>query len=242
MKFFKHFYALAAFAAVLNCSQTAAGASFTNGSFESTTLANNGAAGSLSAAGDTRVSGWQYSNPGGANAFHLGPNSFGVSAFDGDKWILFGGSGTTGDRLQQTFDTVIGNSYNVTFRTTITQFTGTGAPPAQSVAISFLDSVLNVLPGGGTQNILSQTNGVWLLSNVFSFTATTSTSTLRFTDTSNGGVAFGLNYGLDDVRIAEVAGPGGSAVPEPSTLVLAASAALVLGWSRKCGRARRQEQ
>jgi hypothetical protein len=50
------------------------------------------------------------------------------------------------------------------------------------------------------------------VSHSFDFVATGTSSTLRFTDTSNGPAALNINWGLDSVSVA--------AVPESSTLGL----------------------
>ena len=232
------FFRFAALSFALSICEIASGAAFTNGSFETSNLPGNAFASNLNPSGDTRVTGWTYRNPGFADAYHLASPSFNVLAGAGDRWILFGGLGSTGDILEQNFDTVIGNIYGFRFQTTITQFGGS-TPPAQSLRVDFLDNVLNLLPGGGTHNVLSQTNGVWLLSNLFSFTATTTTSTIRFTDTSNGAAAVGLNIGLDGTQFTETSPMATSGIPEPSTLAFAASGLLALGMYRTFGRAKK---
>lgn len=232
----RSFFLLAAFCFNLTICQIASAAAFTNGSFETTTIVSNPPLNILNPPGDTRIVGWNYRSPSNSVDLHLPSPGFGIFAADGDRWVLFGGNSTSGGILEQSFDTVIGNNYDFRFQTTITQWPG-GPTPAQSIGVDFFDTVLNLLPGGGTQNVLSQSNGVWLLSSVFSFTATTTTSTIRFTDTSNATVAAFINFGLDGVVLTETT-PTANGIPEPSTLAFAASALVVLGMYRTFGRAR----
>lgn len=231
------FSRLATLGLALSVCHSASGAPFSNGSFESSTFASTASRNLLNTAGDTRITGWNFRNPGGSDAYYTFAGDFVPSAGAGTFHLLFGGSQTSGDILEQNFDTVIGTTYQVQFQTTLTQFTNLGVPPAQSVRVDFLDSTLSLLSGGGTQNILSQINGVWLQSSVFSFTATSTNSWLRFTDTSVASVANPVNWGLDDVRLTALP-PATSGVPEPSTLAVAASALAVLGAYRKFGRSK----
>ena len=69
------------------------------------------------------------------------------------------------------------------------------------------------------------TNVAWITTS-FSFTASTTSTTLRFSDTQNvpvDGFAGAENWALDAVTVTQTS--QGSGVPEPSTFALAAGAA-----------------
>lgn len=133
---------------------------------------------------------------------------------DGNYFIGFGASGFNGGVLSQTFDTVVGATYWVNYAlTTLELFTG--PYPAQEAFVEVLDSddvqlasALNFLPLGPP----AWGNGITLV-----FTATTTSTTLRFTDLSGPGTGpgdgtFDINWGLDNVSLSETPEPGTFAV------------------------------
>jgi hypothetical protein len=140
-------------------------------------------------------------------------------AKDGTFLVGFGGNGTTGGRIGQTFDTVAGATYTVNFFTTAQQ-SGTGA---QSYLAEALGADGTTLLGSDSAAIPVGDNN-WV-GHVFSFVATGASSTLRFTDTSNGAAAVGINWALDAVSVG-INGP--ATVPEPSTLLLVLACAGLL--------------
>jgi hypothetical protein len=133
--------------------------------------------------------------------------------------IGFGGNGTTGATLSQTFDTVPGTSYTVSFFVTAQQL---GSGP-QSYSAQAFDGAANL--GSESASIPVALNWV---GHSFSFVATGASSTLRFTDTSSGSEAFFINWALDNVAV--------SGVPEPAVPVLLAVGLAALTFIRRAKR------
>ena len=113
----------------------------------------------------------------------------------------FGGGQSSGGILSQSFATVAGQSYTLSF------LYGTfGDSEPQSLAVTVGDLSTSITDPTGSSDFRS----LFTLEN-FTFTATSSTSTLTFTDTStSGSSADGL---LESVSAI-------SSVPEPASLVL----------------------
>jgi uncharacterized repeat protein (TIGR02543 family) len=174
-------------------------AAFQNGSFEQPPLSTP--PGILLPSGSTNITGW-VTGGSGQVSFVLGDAS-GINPADGSQQIDFnGGNTTTGATLRQTFDTVPGQTYAVGFRL------GRAGPGGGTMSL-----VAEVTSNGGT-NLGSLTATApgspgYGPAQTFSFTATTSTSTLIFTDTSSATTAVDLL--LDNVFIV----PG----PPPQPLV-----------------------
>ncbi len=124
--------------------------------------------------------------------------------------VGFGGNVTSGATLSQTFDTVFGGQYSVSYYTTAQQV-GAGA---QSYRVEAANGS-NVLFGLGVD---IPAKAEWVQA-TFSFFATGNTSTLRFIDTSNAGAAAGINWELDNVSVSLASTPP---IPEPSTYALMA--------------------
>ena len=201
---------------------TAFGGPFTNGSFElpggspiRQALGNN----------DIFVTGWTNNN-----AFQIYESSGqdGISAGAGTYYVSWGHNGTTGGTLAQTFDTVVNQSYSVSFLLTTQQGDPTNSP--QALKAEALNGV-NVL--GSFQTLsLTNANGVWTTSS-FGFTATGTSTTLRFTDLTTAANSGGLNWGLDNVGVVAGTTPP-STTPEPSTWLASASGlALLAGFLRR---------
>jgi hypothetical protein len=136
---------------------------------------------------------------------------------DGLQAMGFGGNGTSGATISQTFDTVAGSTYTVNFFTTAQQ-AGSGA---QSYLAEALDAVNAVL--AADSGAIPEINNNWV-EHTLLFVATGSSSTLRFTDTSNGAVAGGINWALDAVSVT---GPVPNTVPEPGSIALVLTAGLL---------------
>jgi hypothetical protein len=204
-------------AILVACGVSASGAAFTNGNFESP----GGTGATFLPNGNAFVTGWVHT--GNTNGEFYTDQSWGILAGDGTHYIGWGASGATGGILSQTFDTVVGATYQVDYLLTTQQLAGSNLP-LQSNSVQALDGS-TVL--AGVTNSFNMAAGNWLAGNQLVFTATSGATTLRFTDTSNGSVASGINWGLDAVSVTEL---GGSTVPEPATyaLVLTALGALAL--------------
>jgi hypothetical protein len=142
---------------------------------------------------------------------------FGVTAKDGVVAMGFGGNGTSGATISQSFDTVAGSTYTVNFFTTAQQV-GAGAQSYLAQALSAVGDVL-ASDSGGIPEIANN----WLGHNL-RFVASGSSSTLRFTDISNGTAAAGINWALDAVTVS---GAVPNTVPEPGSVALVLTAGLL---------------
>jgi hypothetical protein len=191
------------------------GGTFTNGSFEDPGGNTPGIRCIYDNAGCS-ATGW--TTAGGLQVWESAPNDGLVSAADGIFWVSFGHSGNTGGTLEQTFDTVIGTTYNVAFWLVVQQ----GSDP-ESVLAEALDGATTI----GSSSLDNFTNPDWFAGPGLSFTATSASTTLRFTDTTVGG--FSANWGLDAVTV-----DAGGAAPEPASLTLLGGALLAIGvYSRR---------
>jgi hypothetical protein len=187
--------------AAITLSTAAQAASFQNGSFE--TPGPVGARSDISTLAQAPT-GWVPGGTLGNEALFFESNGWaGTPSQDGLYMIGFGGNGTTGATLSQTFDTVANARYTVTYFLTAQQV-GNGP---QSYTAEALSGVTRLGSESGSVPEASK----WV-SHSFDFVATGTSSTLRFTDTSNGPAALNINWGLDSVSVA--------AVPESSTLGL----------------------
>ena len=228
MKSLSHFgLALGACAAM--ASPFANAATFQNGSFE--LPGGNFGDVTFLPASNTSVTGWitdGYSGLSGQVIYQI--NAFGVVARDGKASIGFGGNGSTGGRISQSFETVAGQSYNVKYSTTAQQ-SGFGAQ-------SYLAEALSLSPGGSPVLLGSQLEAIPVGDNAwvdhsFSFIAASAVSQLRFADTSNGAAASGINWALDAVSVSSAITV--TPVPEPSTYAL-----MLLGLAATAGLARKK--
>ena len=193
-------------------------ASFTNGSFESP-----GGTSPLSlSVGSTYITGWTHGGTG--EEFYSQSGDFGILAGTGTYYVSWGGDGTTGGTLFQTFDTIVGATYNVNYLLATQQSIGT--PPIESNLVEALNGV-TVL--NSVTNSFNQANGIWNAGATLSFVAASPSSTLRFTDTTSGANSVTVNWGLDGVTVATV----GGTIPEPSACGLIGLGLGVLALGRK---------
>jgi hypothetical protein len=207
-------------ATLVACLASASGAAFTNGSFE-----NPGGTGfTFLTNGSTFVPGWIHT--GNTNGEFYTGQAWGILAGDGTNYIGWGANGATGGILSQTFDTMVGATYQVDYLLTTQQLAGSNLP-FQSNSVQALDGS-TVL--AGVTNSFNMIAGNWLNGNSLVFTATSTATTLRFTDTSNGAATIGINWGLDAVSVTQL---GGNAVPEPATYALVLTALGALALRRK---------
>src|SRR5258708_29095252 len=124
---------------------------FTNGSFELP-----GAAGSpFLTNGSTFVTGWTHAGNNGGE-FYTASGAWAINAGDGTHYIGWGSNSTTGGAMSQTFDTLIGTTYNVSYLLTTQQSGAT--PPVQVALVEALDgsTILN-----SVTNSFNQDNGIW---------------------------------------------------------------------------------
>jgi hypothetical protein len=217
---------VSAVSALLGLAGIASGAAFQNGSFEIPALTAGNAQGLGNA--DASVTGWLHNNFGGD--FLANSGAFGVSpsGLNGSQWITFVGTGNFGGSIQQTFDTIAGTTYTVGFLLMVQQGTGT-----QSMKVEALNglTLLNSL----FETNFSTPQDSFTLHPVFTFTATGSSSTLRFTDNLQGSDnSGGANWGLDNVTVAAP-----NSTPEPGTFGLLALAGGALLSKREHSRRRK---
>lgn len=181
-------------------------APFQNGSFE-TGPGTNGQFATLSS-GDTSITGWTVLNGGIDYISGYWQHAHGNRSLDLNA-LAVGGIG-------QTFDTVAGQQYQVTFKI--------AGNPEGGPAFKTLDAdVAGVTLGFGFDTTGKSTANMGWATQSFLFTATNSSSTLRFISTTtafSGNQAYPNAFGpaLDDVTVTDVSNQ--VPVPEPASLLL----------------------
>src|SRR5438034_3528060 len=166
---------------------------FTNGSFESPAL-TPGERVNLPAGSTTAMIGWTVGST-GLVSFANGP-ALGVNPVDGSQHIGFNGGDTiTGGSISQTFGTTAGQVYTVSF------YVGRNGPGSGTMSLlaevasssgAALASLAAVAPNSPGYGQVQR----------FNFAATTTNSTLRFTDTSSATIA--VDVLLDNVSVVPV--------------------------------------
>ena len=179
------------FALFLAAAATLSASPFTNGSFESASVDPGGGFSTL-ASGSTAITGWMV---GGNGIDYIGGY---WSAFDGTRSLDM--NALTLGSISQDFDTMVGQTYLVTFYMSKN-------PGASSAAMDV--SAAGSTTGYSFSAANDVTNMLWA-QNTFQFIATSAITTLSFTATSPEG---GFGPALDAVSV--VAG-----VPEPGTLTM----------------------
>lgn len=222
-------------AAALAFPLAAAATPFSNGGFELPGVAS-GSQSSISDGTTSPPTGWIAGGTTTSYAMFYENNIYGVIGISGPNAIGFGGNGTTGATLSQTFDTMLGTSYTVNYFVTAQQGNG-----PQSLLIQALNGA--TILGASTGVIPPYNSGVesyhWFAGPSLTFVAAAASSTIRITDTSNGAAAGGTNWALDGITVAGAAGsPSPGVVPEPATygLLLAGLAMLGVVGRRKSKR------
>lgn len=200
-----------AFVGLLLGSQAQA-ATFTNGSFEDGTFTPPSNDTVVVANGDsTTMPGWTVSGT-HEIAWIGGSNPFGLLASNGDKFLDLTSYGFgPGGGVQQTFDTIGGKTYNVTFDIG-------GATGTQIVATAL---------GSGSGTFSATGISTSWTPQLLTFTATGSSTVLSFL----GAAEAGFDYiGLDNVQVAL------AATPLPSSVLMLGTALLglgLVGWRRR---------
>ena len=173
--------------AFLLAAMASSGGSFTNGSFEVPAIA--GAAQGLNP-GDTWLTGWTVGGPGYNMGLYRGSTG-GISPYDGQQWVYFGGdSAPAGGTLSQTVTTVAGTSYTVTYYAV-----QAGSPASLALSAAAFNTGGSLL----SSNRCVPVNVVWNQYQL-SFTATSTSTTLSFIDTSAVDIP-GSSIALDDVTV-----------------------------------------
>jgi hypothetical protein len=162
------------------------GLNFENGSFEIPVEPNGGTG--LNP-GNTFLTGWTIGGPGGNMGLYHGSVT-GLGPYDGQQWVYFGGINTaSGGTLAQTFTTVVGDFYAVTY------YVGTGASGTLSLTGEVLDAAGNVL----ATNQFVAVHDTWTERQLF-FVCQTTNTTVVFKDTSAADI-LGTSVALDDVTV-----------------------------------------
>ena len=180
-------------------------AAFQNGGFESPVLVG-------SPDFTTVPTGWVKFDPTAQGLFMQVYSTFGLPTLGGQgtQAFGFGGNGAVSGDLSQTFDTVAGTQYHVGFQYLVQQ------------GFEFEDLKVSALDGATVlaSNSIRFNDRAWVTSGL-NFTADSSSTTLRFSDTTGAvdpGFGLSTNWALDAVTVS---GQDVSRVPEPSTLALA---------------------
>ncbi len=210
---------------------------FQNGGFESPVLI-------VSPNFLTVPTGWAKFDPSGNGLFMQTYSTFGLPTTGGQgiQAFGFGGNGVTTGSLLQTFDTLNGASYHVSFQYVIQQGSGFEDLVAEMLngavsAIGSNSAGCTVGSGGCLANSgrVQFNNTAWV-TRTLDFTATSTSTTLRFSDFSGletFGDHFTTNWGLDVVSVTQTSAVPG--VPEPSTFTLMSLALAAFGWRWRKG-------
>ena len=203
---------------LLTAAGVAPAAPFSNGSFETPGLPN----GTSIIFNPGTIGPWVTSNPQGFDAVFYQSTAFGISVQDGSYSVGFGGNGSVGGVLSQTFDTVAGVIYDVKF------FVAKQQDGAPGNAATYALSVINAATSASLYGSTGQINSETFQQVTFDFTATGTSSTLSFTDT--GGVFnSAYNQQVDNFTVTARQ----TAVPEPASLLLLGAGLLGLGAARR---------
>lgn len=232
----RHLLAMVSLVTVLGAAQTQA-EMFTNGDFESPTftptLSNTNSYGySFTGANIVQPTGWTL-NQSGASCVFLGEGpKWGVAGSNpyavGNQYLYFNDStNVAGGTAYQTFDTVAGLTYEVSFQ--VGHIFAVGGVIASNLATVRSDVFDGSATSGTPLGSLSDsryTIGVNAAA-TFQFTAESTSSTIVFTDVSTGNLSK-FDTGLDNVSI--------TLVPEPGMMMLCVTAAIGLicyAWRRR---------
>ncbi|MBI4910252.1 MAG: DUF642 domain-containing protein [Acidobacteria bacterium] len=173
---------------------------FTNGSFEDPIIQGGPDFATV-------PTGWVKFDPSGIGLFMQLDSSFGIPFVpaNGHQSFGFGANGTTTGSLSQTFDTIAGERYLVTFQYLIQQ-----GPEREALRLQFFNGPTSL----GSLAISGFTNNTWSTAS-HSFTAQSATTTLTFSDQTGNllpPVGGNTNWALDAVTVTQI--------PEPSNAVL----------------------
>ncbi|MDQ6911372.1 MAG: VPDSG-CTERM sorting domain-containing protein [Verrucomicrobiota bacterium] len=197
---------------------------FSNGNFDTGSPTN----GLLNSGDSVSIPSWTTGGP--SQTLEFNTNFNGQTAQSGANFISFGHNGTTGGTLSQTFDTIVGAVYQVSYFVSRIQ----GGTSAQSMSVSafvgtsavLLNSAATTIPDAGQNN-------VWTAGTGLTFTALSNTTTLQFLDTTPAGGGVDSNWALDTVGVITARGPSNGVPESGSTLALTALSLLGLVASRR---------
>jgi hypothetical protein len=149
--------------------------------------------------GSTFVNGWTVH---GSGTYYESDGQDGLTASDGDYWLGFGHNGAVGASITQSFLSVAGAHYTLSYDFALQQ--GSEAGSRFRVSASTGDSVDT---GDAAFN-------VWASGPALSFTGTGSAITLTVLDNTAPGSGGASNLALDHLRLSSDA--AGSGAPEPA--------------------------
>ena len=195
---------------VLACAPSAMAVPFSNGSFESPAL------GSYQS---TSTSAWTLTSAQVTSSLILNTVHGGTTTADqGNQFGTLNSNGSAGT-ISQTFDTIVGGQYSVTFAQNQFYTNSPGASPPQPTSVNLTATAPgysgNFVYVRGVQGNSFSTDPLWD-HHTFTFTATGSSSTLNFIGNSTSGD----NYGqvIDNIILAFIPPP--VPAPEPTSLAL----------------------
>ena len=137
--------------------------------------------------------------------------SDGQVAQNGNYFVGFGHSGSVGGFLSQTFDTIAGNVYNVSYFVAKQQ---DGSPAdAALFDVSVVDAIASTSLASSSGSVF----GTAYLLKTLSFTATSASSKLTFKDDGGGNNLY-YNLSVDNFTVNGSVGPEPAPVPEPVSL------------------------
>jgi hypothetical protein len=179
--------------------------------------------------------GWLEGGVPGAGLFLESYSAFSLPTLGGEgvQAAGFGASGNSGQWLAQTFDTIAGHMYQVSFQYLVQQ-----GPLGGGFNEEWTFDALN-----GATVLFDQSqvfsNTAWVTS-TFVFAAVGSASTIRFTDNSGllGTDHLSVNWALDAVNVTDLSTPAG--VPEPAAVALTGAGLAALGLIRRRAHGRRK--
>ncbi len=149
--------------------------------------------------------GWTYDSHGTGFEIYEDQSEDGLVAASGTHYVSFGHSGAYGGEISQTFATVVGGVYTVTYSVAEQQ----GDDSSQ---------VMRAIVNNGIQTLSQDNTGLtlaFLAGGPITFTALGTSATLSFLDATPAGGGGPSNLALDAVSVS---GPqAGGSVPEPAT-------------------------
>ena len=203
----------------LLCGKIALAGVFQNGSFENPVIV-------IGPDFVTVPTGWVKVDPTNNGLFMELDTTFGIPYVpaNGHQMYGFGGNGDLTGTLSQTFDTVIGTSYDINFQYIVQQQRNS---ESEALRVEALNGAVVI-----NSNQFTFNNVTWVSGPTLTFTAQSTSTTLRFTDMTGAllpGVGVSTNWALDAVTVV----PSG-AIPEPSTFGLVVIGGMVgLAGKRK---------
>jgi len=188
---------------------SAAAAPFANGSFE---LPGSSNAASRITMTNSREDPTGWLSTGGHQAYQAG-HTDDIPSYDGMYYVSFGHNNLSGGNLSQTFDTEPGATYEVTYR--IAQQQGRANQAAGAFVFDQADISEAGRLGGQVNYMTSEDPYDWRAGQAVRFVARSRSSTLLFSDLTQGDAGRYANWALDDVKVTLVSG-GTPTTPPPN--------------------------